>query len=82
MVYQSISPLERLLLRNLDKPWNWQMLSRNEAITVEFIEYYSNFPWNWIDISKNKNITPKFVEKFIHKSWNWGRFGQIGRAHV
>ena len=50
-----------------EKPWNWDGISRNPNITMEFIEKYPDKQWNWKWISKNPNITIKFIEKNINK---------------
>jgi hypothetical protein len=57
----------------------WNCLSRNPAITMEFIEQNINLPledglphspWNWIFISMNPNINIEFIKKHKHNiSW-------------
>ena len=50
-----------------DKSWNWGKygLSRNPAITPDFIEKHLDKPWHWGErgLSRNPAITPDFIEK-------------------
>lgn len=34
--------------------WNWQLVSRNPNLTMEFIESYPNIDWNWSYMSGNR----------------------------
>ena len=54
-----------------DKPWNWNGISKNPNITMEFIEKFPDKPWAWVCISCNPNITIDIIEKYPDKSWNW-----------
>ena len=58
--------------KNIDKLWDWRLLSNNPNITMEIVEKYPNKPWDWIGLSGNPNITIEFVEKYPDKPWNWG----------
>jgi hypothetical protein len=49
-----INHLQTLLLKYPDKPWDWDSISWNPNITMEFIDKYPNKPWNWGGISYNK----------------------------
>lgn len=48
---------------------NWQYISENDDLSIEFIEYFKNY----IDFNKlslNKNLTTSHITKFAH-SLNW-----------
>jgi hypothetical protein len=51
---------------------NWENLSRNKNISLEFIEKNLNFPWNWKAVSLNPNLTLSFVVKYKNFDWDWG----------
>ena len=38
----------------LNKPWNWDWISMNSNITIEFIEAHPEKEWDWGMISNNK----------------------------
>ena len=61
----------KLINNNKDKPWNWEYLSKNENITVDFIKNNLEKPWNWKYLSKNPNITWEFIENNLDKDWDW-----------
>ena len=48
-------------------------LSRNPAISMEFIEQHIDKPWEWgwQGLSKNPAITMEFIERNIDKYWCW-----------
>ena len=54
-----------------NKPWNWNAISKNPNITMNFIEKYQDKPWIWDCIYINPNITMDFIEKYQHKPCNW-----------
>ena len=60
-----------LIEKHPEKPWNWNGISRNPNITMEFIEKHPEKPWNWYNISSNPNLTMEFIEKHPEKPWNW-----------
>ena len=66
-----INHLQTLLLKYPNKLWDWDWISSNPNITLEFIEKYPDKPWHWICISGNPNITMEFIEKYPDKRWNW-----------
>ena len=49
--------LQKLLLKYPDKDWDWEYVSWNPNIDLEFIIENSNLPWKWKWISANPNIT-------------------------
>lgn len=50
---------------------DFQELSDNINITIDFIEKYISEDWNWYRLSKNENIKPEDIEKRIFLPWNW-----------
>ena len=43
------------------KNWDWNSLSQNPNITLEFIEANPNFPWVWGCIAFNPNVTQEYI---------------------
>lgn len=70
--------LIRLLEKYPEKNWNWERLSANPNITLEYIDKHptsDKYRWNWLGISSNPNITIEFVEKYYNSNkyrWDWG----------
>ena len=73
------NPLQRLLRRFPDKPWEWGRygLSYNPSITPEFVERHMDEDWGWeeLGLSSNPSITPEFVERHMDMPWGWGEEG-------
>ena len=57
-----------LLEKYPNKPWNWEWISYNPNITMEFIEKYPNKPWDWHWMSHNPNINMEMIEKHPEKT--------------
>ena len=53
--------LFNFILRNIDKPWDWDSLSLNPSITWEIVEANPDKPWNWDCLSMNPSITWEIV---------------------
>ena len=64
------------ILRNMDKPWNWGVLSMNPSITWEIVEENPDKPWNWYWLSENPSITWENIEANPDKPWNWNGFSR------
>jgi uncharacterized protein with HEPN domain len=60
-----------LLVKHIDKEWNWGDLSRNLSIPLSFIEEHPELPWNWMLISDREDITPGFILRNLDKNWLW-----------
>ena len=65
------------ILDNLNLPWNWFNLSRNENVTWELIQKYPNLPWDYQGLSGNPNITLKIIKENSHKKWFWQDISDI-----
>ena len=65
------NPLERLLEKYPDKPWDWEKISSNIGITRDFIEKHPTKKWDWNYISRNPSITMEIIEKYPDKPWDW-----------
>ena len=50
-----------------EKPGDWDRISENPNLTMEFIEKHPEKPWDWHEISGNPNITMEMIEKNINK---------------
>lgn len=60
----------RLIVPHKDE-WNWELLSQNEGIGMEFIKNHPDLSWNYESMSKNSHITLDFVRDNLDKNWNW-----------
>ena len=56
---------------NMDKPWDWDWISRNPNLTMEMINANPDKPWNWYYISQNPNITMEMINANPNKPWLW-----------
>jgi hypothetical protein len=59
------------VLANLDKEWDWSLLSKNPNITWNNIQKHPELEWKWSEISGNPNITWKIVQENPDKPWDW-----------
>jgi len=37
-----------------DKPWDWEWISGNPNLTMDFIDAHPDKPWDWRRVSQNK----------------------------
>ena len=51
-----------IVQENLNKPWNYEELSKNNNITWEIVQENLDKPWNYKELSKNQNIETKIIE--------------------
>jgi len=62
-----------VLEKHIDKPWDWDDLSRNPNISMEFIEKYPDKPWVWTGLSRNffqkskYYKVPKYIQEYDKK---------------
>jgi len=56
---------------NLDKPWDWNWISKNSNITWNIIRENPDKPWDWGWISWNPNITWDIIIENPDKPWEW-----------
>jgi hypothetical protein len=61
-----------LILSHPDKPWDWQIISSNPNITMQFIIDNPDKPWDWGTISRHPNITMQNILDHPDKPWDWG----------
>ena len=61
----------QFIIDNPELPWNWNMISRNPNLTMNFINDNPDKPWNWNMISYNPNLTMNFINKYPDKDWCW-----------
>ena len=59
------------IVRNMDKPWNWDWLSANPNVTWEIVEAYPDKPWDWFALSRNKFTKAKeeFEKRVSHQKF-------------
>ena len=62
-----MNTLTYLLEKHPELPWNWDDISMNTNITMEFIETYPEKPWDWFHISMNPNLTMDIIDAYLHK---------------
>jgi hypothetical protein len=60
-----------MIIKNINKPWNYRMLSKNPNINWEFISNNLDKKWNWELISDNPNITWNDIVNNLDKPWDW-----------
>jgi hypothetical protein len=60
------------IIKNLDNGLDWDLLSENDAITMEMITQNPQYPWNYKRISRNRNLTVKFVVDNYDKGFDFG----------
>jgi hypothetical protein len=46
--------------KNLDKPWDWHVLSSSPKLTSEFVKKHVDKPWCWDKLYLNRNILIQF----------------------
>lgn len=66
----SFTTLEQAVLRYPNKDWDWDKLSENPNISMEFILKLSNKPWNWNYVSKNPNLTMDVIDNLDISMFN------------
>jgi len=52
------------ILENLDKPWDWDVLSSRSDTTEEFILSHPEVEWKIIHFLRNPNISDEFIAKY------------------
>jgi hypothetical protein len=67
---KSDSEFFQLIRNNLNKPWDWHILSGN--IPVDIVLDNPDKPWDWKWFSFfNPNITWEIVKNNLDKHWDW-----------
>jgi hypothetical protein len=63
------------ITNNLDLPWDWEEVSNNPNITIDFIKNDLQSPnpkdWNWENLSKNDSISLSDIENNTDLPWDW-----------
>lgn len=60
--------------------WEWDVLSENLAIPLQFIFDNTDLPWNWILCSQRPDITFDIIIKTVSNSaikWDWCELSQL-----
>lgn len=63
--------LERLIKLYFHLPWDWEELSCNPNISIEFIENHIYYPWISKYLSCNPNMTVDFVNRHQYLDWDF-----------
>ena len=58
-----------IIEENISKSWNWNHISYNPNLTMEFIEKYIDKPFG--EVYLIIQITMEFIEKYPDKPWRW-----------
>jgi len=56
---------------HLDKPWNWELISKSKNITWKIVQTNPSLPWDWKALSSNPNITWEIIRDNLDKDWDW-----------
>ena len=56
--------------KNMDKQWNWSILSMSPNLTGEFLDKHENENWYFYNLAKNENISIKNIMKFEQRIMN------------
>lgn len=50
---------------DVDKRWDWEFLSANPNIPIEYIIDNPNLPWSWLNVCENPNLTMQTLTNFL-----------------
>ena len=64
------------VVRNVDKPWDWNALSRRKDGVLEALTKWPNLPWKWCEFN-GEWITQSLVEKYHSSPWNWKMLSRL-----
>jgi len=67
--YLSFNPHLDFEIVDLNKPWDWDLISYN--VTIDIIKKNPEMPWDYVSLSRNKNLTAEFVLENLDKNWDW-----------
>lgn len=51
----------------IGKGWNYERLSGNDSLPLEFVDKNPELPWSWCDLIHHPNITCQFIIKHIDR---------------
>jgi len=72
------NPNFSFILQNLDKPWNWKLISKYISWEI-FLQHYDNpkIPWNYSWLTSNREIDAKYVFDHPTKGWNFIKLSSL-----
>ncbi len=70
-IYGLTNELVLLLTEFPNKPWDYELLSKNSNITLKYIKDNPDKPWSYEYLSMNPNITMKDVKENPDIEWNY-----------
>jgi hypothetical protein len=63
------NPHWAMISANLDKPWNWKIISESKYITYDIIKNNSTLAWSLNHICVNTNFTMDIIMELFGKQW-------------
>lgn len=60
-----------LVVRFIDREWDWSFLSRNYAINIIDIVNNPQHPWDYNEVSSHPGLTWDVVAKYSHLPWDY-----------
>ena len=56
------NPLIYLLEKYPTKDWDWDGLSWNSNVTIDFVDLHPDKSWDWFGLSLNPSVTMDYVD--------------------
>ena len=53
--------------------WNYESLSRNPCLPLNFVVKHPDKPWEWYQLSNHPMLSIDIVKSLSHKGWNWNK---------
>jgi hypothetical protein len=60
-----------LLLKYKHLQFNWNMVTKNKQIPLDFIKQHMDLPWSFLDIVNRNDFKMDIVLENPEKEWNW-----------
>lgn len=60
-----------IVINNLQKPWDFEKLSRNPIVTWDIVKKTPFLRWNWSSLPSNENINFDIIYNNIHYPWDF-----------
>ena len=70
----------QFIKNNLDKPWNWNLLSQNLNLTSDIVRDNPDKSWDWYFLIDNPNISWAVIESNLIKEWDWRLLSQFNTS--
>ena len=66
----------KFIIHNINKNWNFEILSKNPNLTFNIIKLYPDMNWDFDELSLHTNIDWNIVKLLSHKKWNWSKLSK------